>query len=136
MQRCGTWGGRWRHAAISHPAVRRADSTRDLARRGSHMAEGVLSGKVGLVLGVANKRSIAWGIAQSWAAAGARLIFNYQGERVRDSVRELVSTMEGDHLLAPCDVGSDEDIRRFFHTVRDHTDRVDMMLHSLAYAPR
>ena len=54
------------------------------------MTQQVLAGKVGLVFGVANKRSIAWAIAKAWAAAGARLIFNYQGERIKENVEELV----------------------------------------------
>jgi enoyl-[acyl-carrier-protein] reductase (NADH) len=54
------------------------------------MTEQVLTGKVGLVFGVANKRSIAWAIAKAWAAAGAHLIFNYQGERLKENVEELV----------------------------------------------
>jgi enoyl-[acyl-carrier protein] reductase I len=54
------------------------------------MANQVLAGKVGVVFGVANKRSIAWAIAKAWAAAGARLIFNYQGERLKENVEELV----------------------------------------------
>ena len=54
------------------------------------MAEQILAGKVGLVFGVANKRSIAWAIAKAWAAAGAKLIFNYQGERLKENVEELV----------------------------------------------
>src|SRR5581483_7974788 len=55
------------------------------------MTQQVLAGKVGLVFGVANKRSIAWAIAKAWAAAGARLIFNYQGERLKETVEELVA---------------------------------------------
>ena len=53
------------------------------------MTDQVLAGKIGLVFGVANKRSIAWAIAKAWAAAGARLIFNYQGERLKENVEEL-----------------------------------------------
>ena len=52
------------------------------------MSNLALAGKVGLVFGVANKRSIAWGIAKAWADAGAKLIFNYQGERLKDNVEE------------------------------------------------
>ncbi len=55
------------------------------------MTQPLLEGKVGVVFGVANKRSIAWAIAQAWAAAGARLIFNYQGERLKENVEELTS---------------------------------------------
>jgi len=56
------------------------------------MSNLALAGKVGLVFGVANKRSIAWGIAKAWADAGAKLIFNYQGERLKDNVEELAAT--------------------------------------------
>lgn len=100
------------------------------------MSEGALQGKVGLVFGVANKRSIAWAIAQAWARAGATLIFNYQGERVKENVEELTSTFGSDVAIAPCDVGSDAEISQFFEFVRSKTDRVDLMLHSVAYAPR
>jgi enoyl-[acyl-carrier protein] reductase I len=97
---------------------------------------GALAGKVGLVFGVANKRSIAWAIAQGWAEAGATLIFNYQGERVKENVEELVGTFGENVALAPCDVSSDEEIKSFFEFVRTKTDRVDMMLHSVAFAPK
>ena len=55
------------------------------------MSKGILEGKTGVVFGVANKRSIAWAIAKAWKEAGAKLIFNYQGERVKENVEELVS---------------------------------------------
>ncbi|MCE0522723.1 MAG: enoyl-ACP reductase [Methylacidiphilales bacterium] len=95
-----------------------------------------LAGKTGVIFGVANKRSIAWAIAQAWHQAGARLIFNYQGERLKENVEELVGTFGPDTLLAPCDVGSDAEIERFFAQVRERTDRVDLLLHSVAFAPR
>ncbi|MDD5261974.1 MAG: enoyl-ACP reductase [Methylacidiphilales bacterium] len=95
-----------------------------------------LEGKVGLIFGVANKRSIAWGIAQAWAQAGARLIFNYQGERIKDNVEELVGEFGADTPLHPCDVSKDEEIKSFFDFVRTKTDKVDLVLHSVAYAPR
>jgi enoyl-[acyl-carrier protein] reductase I len=95
-----------------------------------------LSGKTGVIFGVANKRSIAWAIAQAWHQAGARLIFNYQGERLKDNVEELVGTFGADTLIAPCDVGSDAEIERFFAQVKERTDRVDLLLHSVAFAPR
>ncbi|MDF2441180.1 MAG: enoyl-[acyl-carrier protein] reductase [Abditibacteriota bacterium] len=100
------------------------------------MSEKVLEGKVGLVFGVANKRSIAWAIAQAWHEAGAKLIFNYQGERVKENVEELAATFGDDVSLAPCDVSNDEEISSFFDFVRTKTDRVDMMLHSVAFAPK
>jgi enoyl-[acyl-carrier protein] reductase I len=100
------------------------------------MTEQLLAGKIGLVFGVANKRSIAWAIAKAWAAAGARLIFNYQGERLKENVEELVGEFGEKTPLFACDVSSDDEIKGFFEHVRNETDRVDLMLHSLAYAPR
>ena len=55
------------------------------------MSEGILSGMTGVVFGVAHKRSIAWAIAKAWHNAGAKLIFNYQGERLKENVQELVA---------------------------------------------
>src|SRR5437762_9075896 len=100
------------------------------------MTQQVLAGKIGVVFGVANKRSIAWAIAKAWAAAGARLIFNYQGERLKENVEELVGEFGEQTPLFPCDVSSNDEIRFFFEKVRSETDRVDLMLHSLAFAPR
>ena len=95
-----------------------------------------LEGKIGIVFGVANKRSIAWAIAQAWSAAGAKLIFNYQGERLKENVEDLVSTFGSDVPLYSCDVTSDAEIAQFFQHVRNDTDRIDLMLHSVAFAPR
>lgn len=100
------------------------------------MSDKPLAGKVGIVFGVANKRSIAWAIAQAWAQAGATLIFNYQGERVKDNVEELTTAFGPKTPLYPCDVSSDEEINTFFSKVGQHTDKIDMLLHSVAYAPR
>jgi enoyl-[acyl-carrier protein] reductase I len=100
------------------------------------MTEQILAEKIGVVFGVANKRSIAWAIAKAWAAAGARLIFNYQGERLKENVEELVAEFGEKTPLFPCDVSSDDEINGFFQNVRKEANRVDLMLHSLAYAPR
>jgi enoyl-[acyl-carrier protein] reductase I len=100
------------------------------------MSSRPLEGKTGVVFGVANKRSIAWAIAQAWAAAGAKLIFNYQGERIKENVEDLVSTFGSDVPLYPCDVAVDEEISVFFERVKEHTNRIDLMLHSVAFAPR
>ena len=97
---------------------------------------GLLTGKVGVVCGVANKRSIAWAIAQAWAREGAKLIFSYQGERVKENVEELAATFGEDIALFPCDVSSDEEIAAFFEFVKTKTDRVDLLLHSIAFAPK
>jgi len=95
-----------------------------------------LAGKTGVIFGVANKRSIAWAIAQAWAKAGAKLIFNYQGERLKENVEELVATFGPETPLYPCDVGSDEQIDSFFGEVKKHTGKIDLLLHSVAFAPR
>jgi len=100
------------------------------------MSQGILSGKVGVVFGVANKRSIAWAIAKAWKEAGATLIFNYQGERVKENVEELVSEFGANVPVYPCDVSKDEEIAAFFDKVRGHTDRLDLLLHSVAFAPK
>ena len=100
------------------------------------MTQQVLEGKIGVVFGVANKRSIAWAIARAWAGAGARLIFNYQSERLKENVQELVGEFGEKTSLFPCDVSSDEEIGAFFEKVRGETDRLDLMLHSLAFAPK
>jgi enoyl-[acyl-carrier protein] reductase I len=100
------------------------------------MSTGILAGKVGVVCGVANKRSIAWAIAQAWAEAGAKLLFSYQGERVKEDVEELAATFGADVPVAPCDVRSDEEIDRFFGFVKENAPKVDLLLHSIAFAPK
>jgi enoyl-[acyl-carrier protein] reductase I len=95
-----------------------------------------LEGKTGLVFGVANKRSIAWAIAQAWAEAGARLIFNYQGDRLKENVEDLVGTFGADTPLFPCDVTKDEEVDVFFEKVSGLAENVDMVLHSIAFAPK
>src|SRR5205809_5182681 len=100
------------------------------------MTKEVLAGKIGLVFGVANKRSIAWAIAKAWAAAGARLIFNYQGERLKENVEELVGEFGAETSLFPCDVSRDEEIQAFFEKVRGQTQQLDLLLHSVAFAPK
>jgi enoyl-[acyl-carrier protein] reductase I len=100
------------------------------------MSDQPLAGRTGLVFGVANKRSIAWAIARAWAAAGARLIFNYQGERLKENVEELTAEFGDEVPLFPCDVTNDAEIDRFFAEVRARTPKIDMLLHSIAFAPR
>src|SRR3954465_8393187 len=92
------------------------------------MADQPLAGQIGVVFGVANKRSIAWAIAKAWAAAGARLFFNFQGERIRENVEDLVGEFGEGTPLWPCDVSQDEQITEFFQNVRGQTVRLDLML--------
>lgn len=96
----------------------------------------LLAGKTGIVFGVANKRSIAWAIAQAWHKAGAKLAFTYQGERLKDNVEELAGTFGADTLILPCDVTRDEDIASVFSTVDAKFGKLDLLLHSVAYAPK
>lgn len=95
----------------------------------------LLEGKTGIVFGVANKRSIAWGIAQSLAGAGMRLAFTYQGERLKENVAELAATLPGS-LLFPCDVTSDTEIDAVFTALGREVGALDVLVHSVAYAPR
>src|SRR5580765_1745504 len=91
-------------------------------------------GKTGLVLGVANKRSIAWAIARRLADGGAQLAFTYQGERIESNVRELAAQVQSP-LVTACDVRSDEDVARVFSEVADAFDGgLDLLVHSVAYA--
>jgi enoyl-[acyl-carrier protein] reductase I len=96
----------------------------------------LLAGKIGLVAGVANKRSIAWAIAQAWQKAGATLAFTYQGERLKENVTELAGTFGGDTLLLPCDVTKDEEIARTFAEIGGKFGKLHLLLHSVAFAPR
>jgi len=96
----------------------------------------ILAGKIGLVVGVANKRSIAWAIAQAWHQAGAKLAFTYQGERLKENVEELAGTFGPDTLILPCDVTKDEDIARVFTEVGGKLGKLHLLLHSVAFAPR
>ena len=92
------------------------------------------AGKTGLVLGVANRRSIAWGIAQQLADGGAQLAFTYQGERIEKNVRELAETV-GSPLITSCDVRSDEDLERVFAEVGEtFGGKLDLLVHSVAFA--
>lgn len=96
----------------------------------------LLSGKFGVVFGVANKRSIAWAIARSWHQAGAHLAFTYQGERLKENVEELAGTFGPDTLILPCDVTKDEEIAAVFKTVGEKFGKLNLLLHSVAFAPK
>src|SRR5713226_9018254 len=95
---------------------------------------GAFEGKTGLILGVANKRSIAWAIAKRLADGGARLAFTYQGERIEPNVRELAGQVSSP-LVTECDVRSDEDVARVFGEVGEAFDGgLDLLVHSVAFA--
>jgi enoyl-[acyl-carrier protein] reductase I len=95
---------------------------------------GQFEGKRGLVLGVANRRSIAWAIARRLAEGGASLAFTYQGERIEKSVRELAESVDSP-LVTSCDVRTDDDLERVFGEVGDlFGGKLDVLVHSVAYA--
>ena len=93
-----------------------------------------LSGKTGLIVGVANKRSIAWAIAQAAARGGARLVLTYQG-RFEEHVRDLSEGLS-EPLVLPCDVSSDADIDAVFARVEQELGGLDFVVHAAAFAPR
>src|SRR5450759_2930663 len=95
-----------------------------------------LAGKLGIVFGVANRRSIAWAIAQAWHGAGARLAFTYQGQRLKENVEELAGAFGPDTLILPCDVTKDDEIAGVFQTVGDKFGKLHLLLHSVAFAPK
>jgi enoyl-[acyl-carrier protein] reductase I len=94
-----------------------------------------MTGKLGLIVGVANKRSIAWAIAKAAAAAGARLAVTYQGERLEENVRELAGELK-DPLLMPLDVTSDAQIEAVFAAIQREFGGLDFLVHGAAFAPR
>jgi enoyl-[acyl-carrier protein] reductase I len=95
----------------------------------------LLDGKHGLVLGVANKRSIAWGIAQAAHREGARLAVTYQGERLEKNVRQLAEGLR-DPLLLPCDVSRDDDLSQLAEQVGREFGGLDFVVHAVAFALR
>ncbi len=95
----------------------------------------LLDGKTGLIMGVANKRSIAWGIANAANKAGARLILTYQNERLGENVRDLAPQLNNP-ILEQCDVSSDEQIASLMGRIKEQVGHLDFIIHALAYAPR
>ena len=95
----------------------------------------LLEGKHGLVLGIANKRSIAWGIARAVAREGARLAVTYQGERLEENVRELAEGLN-EPVILPCDVAKDEDLDVLASEVQKSFGGLDFVIHAVAFALR
>jgi enoyl-[acyl-carrier protein] reductase I len=94
---------------------------------------GLLEGKLALVAGVANRRSIAWAIARRLHEEGARVAFTFQGERIEKGVRELAASI-GEELCVPCDVSSDESLDACFAAVAGGLGGLDLLVHSVAFA--
>lgn len=96
---------------------------------------GFLEGKRALIVGLASTRSIAWGIAQAMHREGAELAFTYQNEKLRERVEKMASECSSDITL-PCDVSSDEEIDAVFEQLDNYWDGLDVIVHSVAFAPR
>ncbi|TMF76681.1 MAG: SDR family oxidoreductase [Chloroflexi bacterium] len=97
---------------------------------------GLLEGKKALVMGVGNKRSIAWGIATAFQREGADLAFNWPNERLKDNVLELVATLPNHESIpvGPCDVSKQDEIDKFFAEMDRKWGRLDILVHSIAFA--
>ncbi|HET8570080.1 MAG TPA: enoyl-ACP reductase [Candidatus Limnocylindria bacterium] len=97
---------------------------------------GLLEGKKALITGVGNKRSIAWGIATAFQREGAELVFTYASERLKENVDELVGTLPGRERIPvlPCDVTKQEEIDALFADLDGRWGRLDILVHSIAYA--
>ncbi|MCH7696174.1 MAG: enoyl-ACP reductase [Proteobacteria bacterium] len=96
---------------------------------------GLLDGKRALIVGVASNRSIAWGIAQAMHREGAELAFTYQNEKLRSRVEKFAADADSE-IIVPCDVSSDDEILAVFEHLDDYWDHLDILIHSVAYAPR
>jgi enoyl-[acyl-carrier protein] reductase I len=96
---------------------------------------GFLAGKRALIVGVASNRSIAWGIAQAMHREGAELAFTYQNKRLQPRVEKLAGECESD-IAVPCDVEEDRQIERVFEHLDNYWDHLDILVHSVAYAPK
>lgn len=92
-----------------------------------------MHGRNAVVFGVANKRSIAWAIAQRLNEAGAKLAITYQNERLKQEAHELIASLPGAEAF-PCDVSNDSEIEKLYHQLKEHYGRIDTLVHSVAYA--
>ncbi len=95
----------------------------------------MLQNKVGMIFGVANKRSIAWACAAACAGQGAKMAFTYQGERLKENVEELAGTLD-DSLVLPCDVTDQATVDAAFESIKAKYGRLDFLVHSIAFAPK
>ncbi len=93
-----------------------------------------MQGRVAIVFGIANKRSIAWAIAQKLQAAGAKLVITYQNERLAQEAKDLIDALPGAEAFQ-CDVSNDAEINQLFDTIRSRYERVHTLVHSVAFAP-
>jgi len=97
------------------------------------MAEGLMAGKRGLIMGVANNRSIAWGIAKALAGQGAEIAFSYQGEALKRRVEPLAAEL-GSDFLVECDVSDDAAIDKTFEEIRTRWGKLDFLVHAIGFS--
>ena len=100
-----------------------------------NLTNGMMRGKRGIVMGVANDRSIAWGIAEALAKQGAELAFTYQGMALEKRVRPLADSV-GSDIVISCDVSSDAAIDKTFHLLQEKWDNIDFLVHAIAYSDK
>ena len=100
-----------------------------------NLNNGIMSGKRGIIMGVANERSIAWGIAAAAAEQGAEIAFTYQGDALEKRVRPLAESI-GSDIIIPCDVSSDTAIDQTFITLKEKWDTIDFVVHAIAYSDK
>jgi enoyl-[acyl-carrier protein] reductase I len=98
-------------------------------------SKGIMHGKRGIVMGVANDRSIAWGIADAIAKQGAEIAFTYQGEALQKRVAPLAESV-GSDIVIPCDVSSDEAIDKTFYLLKEKWNSIDFLVHAIAYSDK
>ena len=96
---------------------------------------GFLAGKRALILGIASNRSIAWGIAQAMRREGAELALTYQNDKLKPRIEKMAADL-GSSIALPCEVESDADIEAVFESLKQRWDGLDILVHSIAYAPR
>ena len=101
----------------------------------SNFNNGIMKGKRGIVMGVANDRSIAWGIAEAVAKQGAEIAFTYQGDALEKRVRPLAEKV-GSNIIIPCDVSSDKAIDETFNLLKEKWDTIDFVVHAIAYSDK
>ena len=100
-----------------------------------NLNNGIMKGKRGIVMGVANDRSIAWGIASAVAKQGAELAFTYQGDALEKRVRPLAESI-GSNIIIPCDVSNDKAIDETFLLLKEKWDNIDFLVHAIAYSDK
>lgn len=95
----------------------------------------LMAGKRGLIMGVANNHSLAWGIAQSLAEHGAELAFTFQGEVLKKRVEPLAASL-GSTLIIPCDVSEEGGVEEAFHALKKHWDSIDFVVHAIGFSDK